>query len=125
MTTRAAIAGVAIILAVSACDSDRQAISRDDLPDVPEEATVVVEIGDTGFDTDEIDVTTDDLVEFVNAGDAEHGVRTADSSIDSGPLLPGESTFVLFDQPATYEVLDVTDESHTMTVVAVDPSPAG
>jgi plastocyanin len=122
-TLRIVIAALALAVSLVACDSDRRAISRDDLPEVPEEATAVVEIGDRGFDTRELDVSTDDLVEFVNAGDEEHGIRTSDSSIDTGLLLPGESTLVMFDEPAEYELFDVADDSHTMTVVATAPAP--
>lgn len=122
---RRVIVGLAVAVILAACDSERRAISRDDLPEVPSEATAVVEIGDGGFDTRELDVSTEDLVEFVNAGDDEHGIRTSDSSIDTGLLLPGESTFVMFDEPAEYELFDVADETHSMTVVATAPAPSG
>lgn len=119
------VAAVAMLLVLSACDSDRRAISRDDLPSVPQEAAVVVELDGDGFERTEIAVSTTDLVEFVNAGDDDHGVRTADSSIHTGLLLPGESTFVVFDEPGRYELVDVADDSHTMEVVATEPTPSG
>ncbi len=105
----------------TACDSDRRAISRDDLPDVPAEPDHVVELGDDGFDVDELEVLSTDLVEFRIVGDDDHGIR-ADTRIDTGLLFPGESTFVIFDQPGDYEVVDVTDEDQQLQVTAVaDP----
>ena len=116
---RCALLGLAALLfLIAGCDSERRAISRDDLPDVSTTPAVVVHLGDDGFDRDHIDVTTADLVQFVNTGTGEHGVRTADSGIDTGPLQPGESTVVLFDAAATYELTDVNDAGHSMTVVA-------
>ncbi len=124
MNRRILLALAAVLLLLAGCDSDRRAISRDDLPQLSTTPAAVVHLGDDGFDTDHIEVTTSDLVEFVNTGTAEHGVRTADSKIDTGPLLPGESTVVLFDDAATYEITDVSDQAHTMTVVASVPRPA-
>jgi hypothetical protein len=116
----------ALVLAVFAtallagCDSDRRAISRDDLPDVPAEPDHVVELGDDGFDTDQLDVTTDELVEFRIVGEDDHGIR-ADTRIDTGLLFPGESTFVIFDEPGAYEVVDVSDEDQVLRVEAIAP----
>ena len=121
MTVRAGVAGAVLALLLAGCDSDRTAISRDDLPDVPREPAAVVDLGDRGFDPVEIAVSTDDVVEFVNTGDDDHGVRTGDSAIDTGLLLPGESTFVVFDEEAEYRLFDVADDSSTMTVVATAP----
>jgi plastocyanin len=109
---------VAAALVLTACDSGRRAISRDDLPDVPAEPDHVVELGDDGFDTDELEVLDTDLVEFRIVGDDDHGVR-ADTRIDTGLLFPGESTFVIFDQPGTYEVVDITDEDEVLRVQSV------
>lgn len=114
--------GVCLILAATAlatagCDSDRRAISRDDLPDVPSEPDHVVELGDDGFDLDELEVLNSDLVEFRIVGQDDHGIR-ADTRIDTGLLFPGESTFVIFDQPGDYEVVDVTDEDQVLQVTS-------
>ncbi len=125
MTRRVLLAGAALLFLLTGCDSERRAISRDDLPEVSTTPAAVVHLGDDGFDVGRIEVTTSDLVEFVNTGRAEHGVRTADSGIDTGPLLPGESTVVLFDDAATYEIIDVNDDTHTMTVMATVAVPAG
>lgn len=111
---------VAGALAIAGCDADRRAISRDDLPEVPAEPDHVVDLGDDGFSVDELEVGTDELVEFRNVGDDDHGIR-ADTRIDTGLLLPGESTFVIFDQADTYEVVDVADDDHVTTVEATDP----
>lgn len=117
----AAVATMAFVtVSVGACDSDRRAISRDDLPDVPREPTAYVAMTDDGFEPDELDITTGDLVEFENTGDEDHGVRTEDFRIDTGLLFPDESTFVIFDEPGRYEVVDVADDDHTMTVVATE-----
>lgn len=121
--TGALVALAALVLALAGCDSERRAISRDDLPDVPQEPTVVVELDDDGFDVDELEITTEDLVEFVNTGDDDHGVRTGDFRIDTGLLLPGESTFVVFDEEDRYDVVDVADDGHTLTVSATEPVP--
>jgi plastocyanin len=115
----AAIATVVLVLA--GCDSDRRAISRDDLPDVPSEPDHVVELGDDGFDVDELEVGTDELVEFRITGEDDHGIR-ADTRIDTGLLFPGESTHVIFDEPGTYEVVDVTDDEQVLRVESVDPA---
>ena len=120
---RAALAVVLVATALlgTACDSDRRAISRDDLPDVPSEPDHVVALGDDGFDVDELEVLNTDLVEFRIVGDDDHGIR-ADTRIDTGLLFPGESTFVIFDQPGDYEVVDVTDEDQQLQVTSVaDP----
>lgn len=121
---RAALAAGAVIvgLLVTSCDSDRRAISRDDLPDVPAEATVEVELGAAGFDTDELEVTTADLVEFRNVDDENHGVRTEDYAIDTGPLFPDEFTLVIFDTPGRYTVVDTEDDESTMTVLVTAPT---
>ena len=125
MTRRGVLAvAVAALVLVAGCDNERRAISRDDLPHLSDTPAEVVHLGDDGFDVDEIQVTTSDLVEFVNSGTVDHGVRTADSAIDTGPLLPGESTVVLFDDASTYQITDVADEAHVMTVVATAPAEA-
>ena len=117
----AAIAVAAAALLGTACDSERRAISRDDLPDVPAEPDHMVELGDDGFDADELEVLDSDLVEFRIVGEDDHGIR-ADTRIDTGLLFPGESTFVIFDQPGTYEVVDITDEDQVLQVESV-PDP--
>ncbi len=104
------------------CDSDRRAISRDDLPDVPAEPDHVVVLDDDGFDVDELVVTTDELVEFQIEGDDDHGIR-ADTRIDTGLLFPGESTFVIFDEAGTYEVVDSTDDQQVLAVESLATSP--
>ncbi len=116
---------VLLAAATSGCSSDRRAISRDDLPDVPSEPTAVVHVDEDGFRPDRVEVGTDGLVEFRNDGDEDHGIRTEDFAIDTGLLQPGESTDVRFDRPATYEISDPADDRHTMTVVATAPPPAG
>jgi len=116
-----AAAGAVLVVAVAllggACDSDRRAISRDDLPDVPSVPDHVVELGDDGFDVDELEVTVDELVEFRITGDDDHGIR-ADTRIDTGLLFPGESTFVIFSEAGPYEVVDITDEDHVLLVAS-------
>lgn len=124
MTIRLATAVIACVVVLAGCDSERRAISRDDLPEVPSEPTETVELGDDGFGVDELEVTTRDLVEFVNTGDDDHGIRTSSSSIDTGLLFPGESTLVMFDEPDRYELFDVADDDHTMTVLVTEPPPA-
>ncbi len=105
---------------LSGCDSDRRAISRADLPDVPAEPTYVVQLGDDGFDVDQLSVQTDDLVRFEITGQDDHGIR-ADTRIDTGLLYPGEWTDVIFDEPGTYEVVDVTDEDQVLVVESTAP----
>jgi len=117
----ALVAGLAV--AGAACESDRRAISRDDLPDVPSEPDHVVVLDDDGFDVDELEVTVDQLVEFRIRGEDDHGIR-ADTRIDTGLLFPGESTFVIFSEPGEYEVVDVTDEDQVLRVES-RPSPEG
>ena len=115
----AVVAAAVLVVAAAGCDSDRRAISRDDLPDVPSEPDHVVELGDEGFDIDELEVTTDELVEFRITGEDDHGIR-ADTRIDTGLLFPGESTFVIFSEPGDYEVVDVTDEDQVLQVTSVE-----
>ncbi len=120
-----AFVALAVLAAVvlSGCDSDRRAISREDLPDVPADATVEVEVGASGFDQEELEITTVDLVEFRNVDDENHGVRTEDFAIDTGPLFPDEFTLVIFDEPGRYTVFDTEDSESTMTVVVNAPRP--
>ena len=119
MTPRFLAAAVVVATSLlAACDEDRRAISRDDLPDVPAEPTERVELDDDGFGIAELEVTTADLVEFRNTGDDDHGVRTDDFRIDTGVLFPGESTLVVFDEPGRYQLVDVNDDDATMVVVA-------
>lgn len=124
MSVRRSATGLALatLLVLAGCDSDRRAISRDDLPDVPSEPDHVVVLGDAGFDADDLEVLNTDLVEFRITGEDDHGIR-ADTRIDTGLLFPGESTFVIFDQPGTYEVVDVTDEDQILQVESL-PDPA-
>lgn len=89
---------------------------------MPAEPDHVVELGDDGFDTDELEVLVSDLVEFRIVGEDDHGIR-ADTRIDTGLLFPGESTFVVFDEPGAYEVVDVTDEDRVLQVESL-PAPA-
>ncbi len=117
--SRTVAALVVPALLAAGCSSDRRAISRDDLPEVPDEPTHVVVLDDDGFDVDELDVTTEDLVEFRIEGDDDHGIR-ADVRIDTGLLLPGEATLVVFDEPGRYEVVDVTDEDQVLVVTSVE-----
>jgi len=118
---RGGTAALALLLAVAgaACNSDRRAISRDDLPDVPSEPDHVVDLDDDGFSVEELDVTTAQLVEFRIGGQDDHGIR-ADTRIDTGLLFPGESTFVIFSEPGDYEVVDVTDEDQVLQVRSVE-----
>ncbi|MGK2929013.1 MAG: cupredoxin domain-containing protein [Acidimicrobiales bacterium] len=125
MRGRAAAAALVCMLVLAGCDSERRAISRDDLPEVPGEPTATVDLGDDGFAPSELEVTTQDLVEFTNTGEEDHGIRTASSSIDTGLLFPGESTEVIFDQADRYELFDVADDSLTMTVVVTEATPDG
>ena len=118
-TVRALLLAAVVGAALAGCDSDRRAISRDDLPDVPEDPNHVVELGDDGFDVDELEVTTGELVEFRIVGEDDHGIR-ADTRIDTGLLFPGESTFVIFDEPGAYEVVDVTDEDQVLRVESIE-----
>lgn len=107
---------------LAGCNDERRALSRDDLPDVPTEATVVVELGDDGFDTPALEIETTDLVEFRNVGDDDHGVRTQDFSVDTGPIFPDEFTLVVFDEPDEYEVVDTEDPDQSMTVSVRAPT---
>ena len=125
MSRRLFAAALVVGLALGACDSDRRAISRDDLPDVPAEATVSVEIDADGFGEDTLEVTTADLVEFRNVDDDNHGVRTEDYAIDTGPLFPDESTFVIFDTAGRYTVFDTEDDGSSMEVVVTAGAPSG
>ena len=120
---RLTAAALAFVLLFGACDTDRRAISRDDLPDVPSEPTISVELGDDGFDPDDIDATTLDLIEFRNVGDADHGVRTEDHAIDTGPIFPGETTMVILDEPGEYTLLDTADDSETITIRVTEAPP--
>lgn len=121
MRTACLVAAVLVGLVLTSCDSDRRAISRDDLPNVPADPTVEVELGATGFDQEELEITTDDLVEFRNVDDENHGVRTEDYAIDTGPLFPDEFTLIIFDEPGRYTVVDTEDDESTMTVVVNAP----
>lgn len=124
-TRTAVLALLASMMLLAACDEDRRAISRDDLPDVPAEPTVSIEIDDDGFSEDTLEVTTLDLVEFRNVGEADHGVRTDDYAIDTGPLFPDEFTLVVFDEPGEYTIVDTEDDDASMTVtVSEGPAPA-
>lgn len=114
------VALVVVAVALTGCDSDRRAISRDDLPDVPDAPTVTVELGDEGFDVADLELTTADLVEFRNVGDENHGIRTDDYAIDTGPLFPGESTEVIFDRAGRYTIVDTADDAATIDVVVED-----
>lgn len=110
-----ALAALAVIaVTVGACDSDRRAISRDDLPQLRDDAAVVV-LDDDGFDLDELDVSTVDVVTFRIEGSTPRGIR-AGTTIDTGLLPPGSETDVVFDDPADYRVVDVADDDHELLV---------
>ncbi len=123
MLTRRLVPLLVLAAVITAgCDSDRRAISRDDLPDVPAEPDHVVVLDDDGFDIDELVVMTDELVEFQIEGEDDHGIR-ADTRIDTGLLFPGESTFVIFDEAGTYEVVDSTDDQQVLAVESLTAPP--
>ncbi len=109
---------VAAAFVLAGCDSDRRAISRDDLPAVPDEPQHVVEIDATGFDPDTLDVRTDELVELQNVGRDEIRVH-AGARLDTGALLPGETTIVVFDDPGIYE-LELDDADDRLVVTSVE-----
>lgn len=115
------VAAAVAVGMLAGCDSERRAISRDDLPEVPDEPTVVVELGPDGFEPATLDVTTDDLVAFDVVGDDDRGVRTTDDEINTGLLLPGERTYVVFDRADTYDVRDISDEDAALIVTATEP----
>lgn len=120
---RAALLALVLTLGVTAagCDSDRRAVSRDALPDVPAEPDHVVVLDSSGFDPDELEVGTDELIEIRIEGDEPRGIRTEEHEIDTGMLLPGETTSVIFDEEARYVVTDLADDDHTMVVEARAP----
>ena len=106
-------------LGLAGCDSERRAISRDDLPEVPAEPDHVVTLDDDGFDLDELEVLTTDLVEFQVEGDEPRVMRLAAQG-------PGEATFVIFDQEDRYIVSDSVDSDHMLVIEArPDDAPAG
>lgn len=109
----------AMMLALAACDADRRAISRDDLPAVPDEPTATVRLGDDGFDPDVLEVSTDDLIAFEISGD-RHGVRTEDHAIDTGPLFDGETTLVMLPEVGEYVLVDTEDDGVSMVVTVTD-----
>lgn len=125
MTTRPLAALVALALLLAACDSDRQAISRADLPELPAAAQHVIVLDDDGFDVARLDVLTTDLVEFRVEGDEPRGIQTDDRSIATGLLLPGESTFVVFDEESVHELSDSSDRAHVLEITAAAPETPG
>lgn len=124
MSRRLLLVVLVAVLALGACDSERRAISRDDLPDVSAEPTVSVELDDDGFSDETLEITTADLVEFHNIGAENHGVRTEDYAIDTGPLFPDESTFVIFDTAGRYTIFDTEDDGASMEVLVTSTAPA-
>lgn len=118
-TLRVLTVVVVALLALAGCDEDRRAISRDDLPDVPEEPTFTVELSDNGFEPEELSVTTLDLIEF-QISDGTHGIRTEDHSIDTGPLFDEETTLIMLTEPGEVELFDTEDDGRSMTVTVTD-----
>lgn len=114
-----AVVAVPAAVLVAACDDERRAISRHDLPEVPDGPTVVVSLSDDGFEPDAVTVTVDDLIAFDISG-GDHGVRTDDDRVNTGPLLDGERTLVMLPESGDYEILDTEDASHTMSVTVTD-----
>lgn len=125
MRTRLVAALAAASLVVAACDSDRRAISRDELPDLPDQADHLVVLDADGFDPERLEVLTTDLIEVRVEGDDSRGIQTEDRSIDTGLLLPGESTFVVFDEEASYTINDSADGAHVLEIIAVSPDGSG
>lgn len=115
-------AALLLLATIGACDSERRAISRDDLPAVPSEPDHVVVLDDDGFDVDDLEVLTTELVEFRIEGAGPRGIHTEDHGIDTGLLLPGESTFVMFDKESRYIVSDSADSEHMLEIEAVVPA---
>lgn len=121
MTARLLAAFAAVALCLTACDSDRRAISRDDLPELSDSADHLVVLDDDGFDATQLEVLTTDLVEFRVEGAEPRGIQTDDRSIDTGLLLPGESTFVVFDEESAYKITDSVDSGHMLEITATAP----
>lgn len=114
---RAALAAATLaVLATSACESDRRAIGRDDLPAVPARPDIEIIVDDEGFSRSVLDVGTDTLVRFV-VTEGEHRLRS-DTGIDTGVIRPGESTDVVFDEPGVHRVSAGGDGSELVVTAA-------
>lgn len=151
MSGRAQTAGAVLAvagLAITSCDTERRAIDRSDLPDVPDEAAaeVTYDVGDESFiveqsvdgvgtTIDDVDlaVSTDDLVLVrVVEGAARLTVDFEadldddgfDTDLDLGELLPGETTLVTFDVAGVHEVRVGSDGPRLVVVSfeAAEPS---
>lgn len=108
-----------LALVVSACDDERRAISRDDLPALSAEPALTVELSQDGFTPDTAEVRTTDVVRF-DVIDGDYGIRTEDDRINTGILYAGESTDIVFPEPGVYTLFELDDDASTMTVTVTE-----
>lgn len=79
-----------------------------------------ITVDDDGFDPPTLQVQMFDTIEVTNAGDEPHGLQA--DLVDTGRMLPGETTTLFVDRPGTIEYLDPQAPDHTGTI---EVAPAG
>jgi plastocyanin len=111
----AALVLLASLALLGSCSADDDPEPRLAELDVEPVATLVVD--ESGFDTDELQLTSGDTITLVNEGDEPHSFVIDDPYRNTGDLLPGESVAVRFDDVDELEAHDGSDPEATVTIV--------
>jgi plastocyanin len=114
--------GLALIVALAACQADEPELPEAD-PFGPPEDAIVVEIEGDAFAEDELSVPVGSVVSWINNDDHDHTVAHGQDGVAAEdrrfnlPVPPGESRDFTFDEPGTYPVTCSIHPEMNMTVV--------
>ena len=78
-----------------------------------------IAITDTGFDPDRLTVIVGEPVTWTNATTTEHAILTADGSLDSGPIGPGEAFGHVFEAPGPVEYYEAGNPRIIGTIIVM------
>ncbi len=79
-----------------------------------------IAITDTGFDPDRLVVSVGEPVTWTNATTTEHAILTADGSLDSGPIGPGEAFGHVFEAPGTVDYYEAGNPRLIGTIIVME-----
>jgi plastocyanin len=112
------LAGILMATALlgAACDSGRRDPGPDLLDEVDVQPAVTIEVSDDGFDPATLSVEVGEAFEVVNNGDDPHSFVIDDPVVDTGPLLPGESSVIVLTTSGTVQARDAEHPEATLDI---------
>jgi hypothetical protein len=111
---------LAIALVGGACDSGRRSPGPELLDEVDVEPELTVEIDDAGFEPTTLSIEEGEAFEVRNTGEESHGFLIDDPYVDTGLLLPGESSVIVLTTPGAVEATD-SENPDAMLTIEVGP----